>query len=45
MRASEIETIIRQVPQIHQYFCGFSTRDNIMQLQEEEFTIVNTEYS
>ena len=44
MRASEIEAIIRKVPQLEKYFVGISTIDTIPNLEEEHFTIINTEY-
>ncbi len=44
MKASQIENVLSHVSQVHKFFRGFSTRDNIAPLREEEFTIVNTEY-
>lgn len=44
MKASEIESQLSRVAQVYKYFRGFSTKDNIVVLDEEEFTIVNTEY-
>ncbi len=43
MRGSEIEHIIASLPQLKKYFVGISTIEKIPCLEEEEFTIVNTE--
>ncbi len=43
MRASEIEEIIESIPQLAAYFAGISTSDEIVELDEDNFTIVNTE--
>ena len=43
MKASEIEAAIKKVPQVAKYFTKISTIDSIPYLDEELFTIVNTE--
>ncbi len=43
MRASELEALIRQIPQLDNYFTKIGTVDDIPNLENETFTIINTE--
>ncbi len=44
MRATEIDLFLQKIPQLYRYFAGISTSDAIVDLKEDFFTIVNTEY-
>ncbi len=43
MRGSEIYQYIVNIPQLADFFTKISTVDDIPQLDEDQFTIVNTE--
>ena len=43
MKASELRRKIEEIPQLANFFAGFSSQDKILALEEEQFTIVNTE--
>ena len=43
MKSSEIIQILSHFPTLLKYFTGISTTDNINDLKEDEFTIINTE--
>ncbi len=44
MRGSEIQAKISSITQLRPFFAGISTIDCIPTLEEDDFTIVNTEY-
>ncbi len=43
MKGHEIDTFLQRLPSLYSYFAGISTSDEIVDLKEDSFTIVNTE--